>query len=90
MIKLFPSLSAVRIARSKAPVSSGLGNDTVGKLGFGSACSGTDVKSSIPADRHTDGKTRPPTPCKGVYMNGFGGFQFGTVDFFDRSVSDDG
>lgn len=81
IIKLLPSLSAVRIARSRAPASSGFGNDTVGKSGSGLTCSGTDVKSLMPTERHSSGKTRPPTPCKGVYTKGLGGLHSDTVDF---------
>ena len=46
-----------------APFSSGLGNATVGKSGFGSACSATSWAAGSPAASATARTVAAPTPC---------------------------
>ena len=60
------SLVASFIAKSMAPGSSGFGKATVGKSGFGSDCSLTNIGRENFALSNTDNKVLVPTPCMAV------------------------
>ena len=60
------TLSASASNRSVAPVSSGLGNGTVGKSASGCSCCSTTRGVAKPAVSSTCSAGAPPTPCSGV------------------------
>ncbi len=66
MINSAPVSVALVTARSRAPGSSGFGNDTVGKDGSGCSCSATTAAGGKPVSSQACLTIAPPTPCIGV------------------------
>ena len=58
--------SASSSAASIAPGSSGLGKETVGNIGSGSACEATGIGAAKPAARNAWRTVSDPTPCSAV------------------------
>ena len=58
--------SASSRAASIAPGSSGLGNETVGNIGSGSACEDTGMGAGYPAATNARRTVSVPTPCSAV------------------------